>query len=337
MARRPKLRDIATAASVSVSAASFALNDQPGVSDVTRARVLEVAARLGYQRSTAAASLRTGKTRTFGLLMRNLSNPFFLDVVRGFEEACSAAGFSIVLGSSDYQVDRERSQIELFAARGVDGLVIAPIGGAGGPQLWRERTDRPMVLLNAASHAAPSDVARVHADNERAIRLVVQHLASLGHRKIAFLTAPTAVAADPERLATFGVVCSEMALTPVIIEAMPSLEASTNAIYEALSVSPGGRPTALMTNSDQLALAAYIAARQLGLRIPEDCSVVGHDDLPTSAFLAPPLTTVAVNRRALGNAVARFLIDRQTGSDSRTHIEPVSLVVRGSTAKPANQ
>jgi DNA-binding LacI/PurR family transcriptional regulator len=333
---RAKLSDIATAASVSLSAASFALNDRPGVSDSTRQRVLEAAARLGYHPSSAAATLRTGKSKTFGLLMRNLGNPFFLDVVQGFEETCSAAGFSIVLGSSDYKVAREQAQIEMLASRGVDGLVIAPIGRSGGPQLWSKLTGRPLVLLNAASYVAPKTVARVHADNDQAIALAVDHLANLGHAKIAFLTAPKRIAADPERLVAFNRLCEESGLCPLVIESMPSLVASTQALMAALTGPKKQRPTAVMTNSDQLALAAYVAASQLGIRIPDDVSVVGHDDLPTSAFLSPSLTTVAVNRKSLGQAAAEFLVraidsDAAEGQKKQVHIEPVSLVVRQST------
>jgi DNA-binding LacI/PurR family transcriptional regulator len=199
-----------------------------------------------------------------------------------------------------------------------------------------------LVLLNAASYVAPKTVARVHADNDHAIALAVDHLANLGHAKIALLTAPKRLAADPERLTAFNRLCVASQLCPMVIESMPSLVASTQALIAVLTGPKKQRPTAVMTNSDQLALAAYVAASQLGIRIPDELSVVGHDDLPTSAFLSPSLTTVAVNRKSLGQAAAEFLIraidpEAQHLQKKQVHIEPVSLVVRQSTQHSRGQ
>ncbi|WP_440696516.1 LacI family DNA-binding transcriptional regulator [Clavibacter nebraskensis] len=329
--RRVSLTDVAREAGVSATAASFALNGRSGVGEVVRARVKEAAARLGYVPSTSAVALRTGRSGAVGLLIRNMRNPFFLDVIDGFDATCAAAGLGVVIGSADYSPAREAELVATLAARGVDGLALAPIGGGSAAADWDGSTGKPVVLINGARHAPGIDASRVHVDGEAAVAQAMAHLAELGHQRIAIVAAPRARSADDERVAAFHRICAERGLAPRVIETAMQHDAAVRALTRALAEPAATRPTAIVTSSDYLATAVYSAAASTGLRIGVDVSVVGHDDLGTSRFLAPALTTIAVDRAALGAAAARRLIERLDGGGAGTTVVPTELVARAST------
>lgn len=324
------MRDIAEAVGVSTALVSFALNDRKGVSAETKARILAEAERIGYRTDPMARALRTGETRLYGMVLRNLQNPFFLDVIGGMQEAAVAAGAGIVVADADYSARREWAHVETMAAYRIDGLAIAPVGTGAVIGRWRElRPGLPAVVLNA-SVPGFEDVARVSPDNEGAVRLATEHLAGLGHRRIGFLTAPAEVMADYDRLATFLQVAEELGIHPMPIETPLNLRAVHDIVGGALSSDDA--PRAFITNSDFTAHAVYTAARAHGLRVGTDVSVVGHDDLPTSELLDPPLTTVQLDRRALGRAAFARL---SGGRVPPVHREPVRLIERASTCRPA--
>lgn len=329
MARRPTISDVASAAKVSLALTSRALNGHAGVAPQTRARIQAAAKQLGYRADPHARALRTGATDSVALLVRNLVNPYFLDVISAAQQAEAGAGVSVLVIDSDYSVDREREHIERLAAQRVAALAIAPVGPGDAIELWQELSPgRPTIVLNAT---APGfhDVTRVSPDNEDAVRQAVIHLAELAHRRILFLTAPSALMADHDRLTAFMTVCDELDVEPCPLETPLNQMAVQKVVTAALE----GRnhPTAIVTNSDFTAQAIYLAAHDVGKRIGRDISVVGHDDLPTSALLDPPLTTLHLDRRAIGAAVAVRL---QSSTRMDDHVEPVELVVRASTGPP---
>ncbi|MGH8879375.1 MAG: LacI family DNA-binding transcriptional regulator [Stackebrandtia sp.] len=326
MRARVGIKDVASAAGVSVALVSLALNDKPGVSAETRARVLEVAEDLGYRANAAARALRLGRSSSYGLIVRNLQNPFFLDVISGLQEAASANDASILVMDANYSPEREAAYVEQLAARQVAGLAIAPVGPGESVTTWRRLCpDKPTVVLNAVcSHI--DGAMRVAPDNDAAVAAALEHLAQLGHRRIAFLTAPASLVADHDRLETYLDGCRRLGLDPLPVETPLTLDATEKITAELLSRAEP--PTAVVTNSDFTVHAVYAAARHLGVRIGADLSVIGHDDLPTSPLLDPPLTTLHLNRRALGEAVFARLSATGRLDD---HIEPVELRVRAST------
>ncbi|AYY12352.1 LacI family transcriptional regulator [Actinobacteria bacterium YIM 96077] len=342
MTQRPKIKDVARRAGVSPTLASFALNGREGVGEETRQRILAAAAELGYRANPYARALRTGSSNSFGLLIRNLSNPIFLDVIAGAQEAAVSSETTILIADADYSFERERQHIERFAAHHVDGLAIAPVGPGESVDLWRDlRPGAPTVVLYATAPGL-DDVIRVGPDARRAVRLAVDHLYELGHRDIAFLTAPRELMADHDRLDEFELACADLGLPPRPVFTPLNLAAVMERVT-ALLDSPTP-PTAVITNSDYTAHGVYLAARERGFTVGRDLSVVGHDDLPTAELLDPPLTTIRMDGRALGRA----LFDRLSGADAdragdgdpgdgagRTepvdHAEPVELVVRRST------
>jgi DNA-binding LacI/PurR family transcriptional regulator len=324
-ARPPSIRDVARTAGVSITLASFALNGRSGVAEGTRRRILAVAADLGYQANPHAQALRSGRTSTYGLVVRNLANPFFLDVISAAGEVANEAGATLLTLDSGYSLDLERRHIERLTGHRVAGLAIAPVGTGESVRLWLQLCPGlPTVALNATVTGIRG-VSRVTPDNRQAVELPVRRLAALGHGEVAFLTAPRALMADGDRLRWFRRVARECGVAPRVVQTPLNLEAVRQATGRLLA--SRRPPTAIVCDSDYTALAVYKAARELSVRIGEELSVVGHDDLPTSELLDPPLATLRLDRRALGRALMARLLHPAPPSD---HRQPVTLVERAS-------
>jgi LacI family transcriptional regulator len=323
------IRDVARRAGVSVASVSFALNGQPGVAEETRQRILAVAAELGYRANPQAQALRRGRTSTYGLIIRNFSNPFFLEVLTGAEQAAREAGATLLLLDSYYSEERERTQVREMAAQRLAGLAIAPVGKGDSVRLWQElRPGTPVVALNASVEGI-SGVSRVYPDNAAGVELAMRRLAELGHISAAFLSAPRGLAADPDRLRYFRRFARELGLRPEVMRAPLTITDVGKATRTLLARRDA--PTAIITNSDYTALGIYKTARDLGRRIGPDLSVIGHDDLPTSELLDPPLATIRLDGREMGRALMRRLL---SGRPLEDYVAPVELVERASLQPP---
>jgi LacI family transcriptional regulator len=324
------IRDVARLAGVSVASVSFALNGQPGVADDTRRRILAAADELGYRANPQAQALRRGRTTTYGLVIRNFSNPFFLEVLTGAERAASEAGATLLLLDSHYSAEREQRLVREMAAQRLAGLAIAPVGRGDSLRRWQElRPGTPLVALNAAVDGM-TGVSRVYPDNAAAVGLAMRRLAGLGHSCVAFLSAPRGLVADPDRLRHFRRLARELVLEPVIMRS-PLTIPDVRKAAGALLAQPHA-PTAIITNSDYTALGIYQTARDLVLRIGPDVSVIGHDDLPTSELLDPPLATIRLDGREMGRALMARLLG---GDGSGDYVAPVELVERASLQAPS--
>jgi len=327
--QRGGIREVARLAGVSVASASFALNGQPGVAEQTRRRVLAAAQKLGYRAHPQARALRRGSTTIYGFVVRNFSNPFFLDVLSGAEQVAVEAGATLLMLDSRYSVEREHLHVREMAAQRVAGLAIAPVGTGDSIRLWQQlRPGAPVVALNASAEGIPG-VCRVGPDNAAAVGLPVRRLAGLGHEAIAFLSAPRKLMADPDRLRHFRRMCRESGITArVFYSALTIADVQRSA---RVLLSGQGAPSAVITNSDYTAHAIYKAARELSLRIGPEISVVGHDDLPTSELLDPPLATIRLDRAEMGRAVMRRLLGQVPLDD---YVAPVELIERASLRRP---
>ncbi|GAA1136058.1 LacI family DNA-binding transcriptional regulator [Ornithinicoccus hortensis] len=327
-AGRPSIRDVAREAGVSTALASFALNDRAGVAAETKERILRVAGELGYRPDPTARALRTGLTGSYGLMVRNMQNPYFLEVFRGAQDAASAHNSTVFAVDSAYSVEREREHVHHLAQQRVDGLAIAPVGSGDAVDLWQELCPgKPVVVVNAVAHQ--EGITRVGPDNVAAVDLAVEHLHDLGHRRITFYSAPAGVMADHDRLERFEQRCRELGVVAHPVETALNLDAAYRVTCELLDGPEP--PTAIVTNSDFTAHAVYRAARDRGVQVGAELSVIGHDDLATSALLDPPLTTLRLDRFALGRAITERLRPHARSGD---YVQPVTLVVRGSTAPP---
>jgi len=323
------IRDVARLAGVSVASVSFALNGQPGVAEETRRRILAVAAELGYRANPQAQALRRGRTTTYGLVIRNFSNPFFLEVLSGAERAASDAGATLLLLDSHYSVDRERMHVREMAAQRLAGLAIAPVGRGESVRLWQElRPGTPVVALNASVEGI-AGVSRVYPDNAVGVDLAMRRLAGLGHSTVAFLSAPRGLVADPDRLRHFRRLSRELGVRPNVMHSPLTIADVRKAA--GMLLARRDAPTAIITNSDYTALGIYQTAHDLSLRIGPDVSVIGHDDLPTSELLDPPLATIRLDGQEMGRALMARLLDGNPPSD---YVAPVELVERASLRTP---
>lgn len=320
-------------------AVSLALNGRPGVSDELRAAAVQLARELGYRPNYAARALRTERTSMMGIINRNLHNPAFLSVIEGFDDECAAHGYQVMVGSSRLDLAHELALIDAFAARELEGLAIAPLESETVLATWRRKSERPIVILNAAAPGSDPNVLSVRSDAASSVRLAVAHLRELGHSRIALLTGTAAVPSDPERDQEFDAEMRRHSLVPAVIACGWDAAEARAAIGTALRKRASDRPTAIVANSDHLAHAAYLAAKDRGLRVPEDLSIVGHDDVETSEILGPPLTTFRTDRHAIGRLSARLLIEIAEGRlpEQRHAVLPVDLVVRGSTGPAPRQ
>ncbi|WP_219517632.1 LacI family DNA-binding transcriptional regulator [Nonomuraea ceibae] len=333
MSNGPTLKGLAAIIGISPTAVSMALNGRPGVSDELRERVRAIAEEQGYRPNFAARALRVERSNMLGLISRNLSNPGYLRLIDGFSGAAEEHGYQILIGTSDLDRSRETSMIRAMTNRQLDGLAIAPIDGEAVLETWQGKSDRPMVLVNSARSARSSGVMSIRGNASQAVRLAVDHLLELGHRRIALLTNPGLSSAS-ERVSLFRRMMRAAGLPSRVVSGSAADE-TIERVVRALA--KADRPTAVITDSDLLAHYVYDAAIAAGLRIPGDLSVVGHDDLPTSHLLGPALTTIAVDRFEIGRQAATMLIGALNGDEiERPHRElPVELKVRKSTARPA--
>lgn len=325
---RVTLKMVARAADVSMTQTSMALNGKPGVATETRARVLAVARELGYVPDPIAQELRTGRSAVLALVVRNVVNPYFNDVLSGMQAAALEHGVAVMMMDSDYSEDHERRHIRYLLSRRVSGLAIAPVGVAAAVEEWRSaQPDAPVVLLN--SSVQPKGGMDHVAPDPRAVDLAFDHLWQLGHRRIGFLSAPRSLMSDRDRLDRYQARCRKYGVPALTLHTELREAAITSRLLDALA-DPIDRPSAVITNSDWSAHYVYRAARASGLEIGRDLSVVGHDDLTSSELLAPALTTLRLDRRAIGAEVVHHLRGVRAGD----HLAPVELVVRDSSGPP---
>ncbi|WP_327346828.1 LacI family DNA-binding transcriptional regulator [Streptomyces europaeiscabiei] len=329
---RPTSRDVAQAAGVSQAAVSLVLGDKwrGRVSETTAERVREAARELGYRPNLAARNLRLGHTRTVLLVVPALTTEFFAGVYTGAARVAARHGFGVVLYPSPEGVGPARDPFA-SAQAALDGVIASSMAADA---LTTIRGDQlPLVMLDSDPEGSLG-AATVNLDIRDGVRQVAEHLLTLGHRHFLHL------AADIPSW-TFDVRARELAArvdstpgTTLRTAAAPiSIEGALAAAEGALS-GPGNRPTAVVCDDDKLAAGAYKAARRLGLRVPEDVSVTGLDDLALATALDPELTTVRLDSELFGERGMEALLAVLEGRTPTEGDIPVELVVRGSTAPP---
>jgi DNA-binding LacI/PurR family transcriptional regulator len=326
------LKDIAQQAGVDPSTVSRVLNgDAISVRPETRARILQAAEQLDYVPNAMARSLRTRRSRTLGLLVPDISNPFFPEVIYGAEGAARRAGYHVIVGNTDETFERELEYVEVLRAQRVDGIILATAFTEDRlvPVLARKRV--PFVLVNRAVSGTTHYVA---VDDRALAAMAVRHLADLGHRRIAHITGPLFTATGIGRFHGYRQALNDLGLpfhTQYVREGNFRLESGYQEARALLHLDEP--PTAVFAANDLVALGVMEAARDAGLDVPAELSVVGVNDIPLVSHLTPPLTTIHVPTREMGEASVEMLLGLLEGRyPSAPTILPVSLVVRGSTA-----
>ncbi|MFM8350982.1 MAG: LacI family DNA-binding transcriptional regulator [Actinomycetales bacterium] len=328
------MRDVAALASVSVGTVSNVLNNPQMVSPGTRERVEQAIAQLGFIPSAPARQLRSGRAKVIGLVVPDIANPFFTEVARGVEDAALDAGFVVILCNSDEQAAREDRYLRVLESQRVGAILITPARKDLQP-LQRLITNGTAVAL-LDNEGASQDVCSVSVDDTLGGQLAAEHLINLGHRSIAWLAGPADIPQVADRESGIQNACRRHGIELLPI---PAEQMTTAAGHAATAAAMARRrlPSAMVCANDLLALGAIRACRAGGLRIPQDVSIVGYDDIDFAGSAAIPLTTLRQPKYELGAAAARLVISEYARPSSHAHqrvrFQP-QLVVRESTGRP---
>jgi len=309
---------------------SRVVNGSGPVSPRLRARVEKALKETGYVPNTVARNLRTKRTDTLGLVMPDITNPFFTHVVRGMEVAAREAGLHLLLTNTDQRPDEEARVVSMLLQRQVDGLLAIPAGSCSGTARMCHDAGVPLVIVDRRPEITGVDVVR--ADAEGGAYQLGQLLAGLGHRHAAVLTGPEYVPTAVDRSAGFAKAFTEAGLpSPIVRHGDFSLQAGYEMCKDVMAVDP--RPTAIFAANNFLAIGTQHALEELGLRIPEDVALVGLDDLPTEMVTFPFLTVAAQPAEEMGRRAVQLLLERIRDPNGTPEeiVLPTELTIRRSS------
>jgi DNA-binding LacI/PurR family transcriptional regulator len=306
-----RLADVAALAGVSPATVSRVVNRSPLVNGETRVRVEAAIAKLGYRPSRVARRLRVerGRSGLVALLIPDLQNPFFADVARGVEDVAQREGFTVLLGNSDEDAEKEARYLEVMRAESVDGVILPPVSGKDPAALALAQSGVPMVCIDRRLPRAKVDTVVI--DNARGAYDAVEHLVGLGHRRIGFIEGRPEISTSQERLEGYrrAMADHDLSLDPALVRVGDSRQESGQQLAGQLLDAPE-RPTALLVGNNLMTLGALAAIHARGLAIPHDVAIIGYDDMPWAPALDPPLTAVRQPGYELGTRAMELLLQR---------------------------
>jgi LacI family transcriptional regulator len=340
---RTTIADIAKEAGVSKATVSRVLNEAAeGVGSETRLRVKEVMERLDFEPCGVARGLATGRSRSVGLVVPDIADPFFPLLIRGIEDALRGEGYGLFLCDSGLDIAMEKEQLRMLLEKRVDGVILSSTMSDCDCQLdLLDRRGVPYVLLDRMIEARPR-AAGVYVDNRKGARLAVELLLGGGARRLLFVNGPSGLSVSRLRKAGVEDACRERGLGPastLYAEGDYSVESGARAVEACLGASATGegerRPPfdAVFAANDRMAIGALRSLRGRGIDVPRDMEVVGFDDIEAARLVEPPLTTVAQPAFGMGRESALLLLRLIEGKKPRRRtivIEP-ELVIRGTT------
>ncbi len=338
MARRAfTLKDVAKAAGVHSSTVSRVLNPSTRhmAGEKVAARVLAVAKRLGYRANRSAATLRTRRSNTIGVVLPDMTNPVFPPILQGIEQELRGLGYVALVANANDD-DQQHYVVEQMLARQVDGLILATTTRRDPIVDHCLRAQVPVVSVNRSEDSGR--ISSVVHDEALGMHLALEHLAALGHRRIAHICGPQHLSTGYLRLRGFLEAAADRGLDPqslVVSEAVAYVQDAGRVACEAL-LRAHPAVTAVVAANDLVALGCYQAAKALGRQCPRDISIVGHNDMPFVDLISPALTTVRIAHREMGIQAARLIMQqiRSPGTNLIDIRLKPELVVRGSTAAP---
>lgn len=346
MKRSPKIaspakmdiRSVAAFARVSIATVSRTINHVPTVDAALAARVWKAVQELNYFPNTQARALVSGRSRLLGLIISDITNPFFPELIQEFETVAVERGYEILIGSTNYDTKRTESCVCRMLERKVDGVAILTFG-IEAPLLDKFALgDIPTIFIDVGPKHVRSSVLTV--DYRNGIYEGVQHLAVLGHRKIAFISGPLSVHSAESRKAAFLDCIYSTGLKVEkqwLIEGDHTLDGGRDAMQKLLALPKPHWPTAIMCSNDMMAIGVQHALFEAQLRVPEDFSLIGFDDVHLAEYTIPPLTTVRMSCTDLAqSAVASLLLHLHQSETARTPQQriPTRLIVRQTTGLP---
>ena len=335
--KTPDIRAVAALAKVSIATVSRTINGSPVVSEKLSKRVWQAIEHLNYFPNTHARTLVSGRSRLFGIIVENITNPFFPELIQSFEEIAVAHGYEILVSSSNSDPAILTTCVRRMLERKVDGVAVLTFGEEEPVLDQLAFRDIPIVL--AEFRLSDPKASTILLDYSTGIRAAVDHLFQLGHRKIGYLAGPHKLHSAVTRENDFQAAMQAAGLQlqkKWIIECDHTLKGGVVGFGKLQSLPM--RPTALLCSNDMTAIGVLRAAYLQGLRVPHDLSVIGLDDIDFAEFTLPPLTTIRLSRTDLARAAFEALRQQaeQPSKPGQKHefLVSTSLVVRGSTAAP---
>lgn len=334
---RMDIRMVAAHAKVSIATVSRTINHFPSVDAAMAKRVWKAVEELNYFPNSQARSLVSGKSHMLGLIVSEITNPFFPELIQRFEECAVERGYEILITSTNYDPKRMASCVRRIIERKVDGVAVMTFGIEEPllDQLAKQKI--PLVYVDARPRAP--EAMTLNVDYRRGIWQGVQHLAVLGHRKIAFISGPLSLHTAQLRQHAFVDSLKQVGIKPTpawLIEGDHTLEGGMRCTERLLKLQEV--PTAIMCSNDMTAIGVLHATFDAGLRVPENMSVIGFDDVHIAEFTYPPLTTIRMSCRDLAQGAVAILCSKARGAVSATAVDsltvPTDLIVRRTTGIP---
>ncbi len=310
------MREVAREAGVSVATVSNALNRPDQVAPETLAKIRRAITSLGFVRNASAAQLRAGYSRTIGLLVPDIANPFFTDIARGVEDAASARNYVVFLCNSDEDTQREKRYLQVLLEQRVRGVLLTPTSDEADHIVSLRQQRMPFTLLDRESSS--DDECSVSVDDERGAEMAIEHLVELGHRHIGVVNGPHSI---PQCAARGRGVDRSARILSTRITALdvPLMNTAAGEKVTADFLGLNDRPTAVFCANDLLALGVLRSLLTAGVRVPEDVSLVGYDDIAFCASAAVPLSSIAQPAYQLGMTATGLLLDECEAGERHAH------------------
>jgi LacI family transcriptional regulator, repressor for deo operon, udp, cdd, tsx, nupC, and nupG len=337
---RVSIKDIAKAAGVSHSTVSRALANSPLVNTKTRTRIQRIAQEVGYSPDAWARSLVMGQTRTVGVVVTTITDPFIAEVVQGIESTAYEHGYTVILVSSNFDPAREMAAVEMLHSKRVDGVIVTSSRVGAFYQSHLERMGVPVVLLNNHSEQSGHYMFSVTVDNQHGGHLATQHLIELGHRRIAYVTGPAGTSSSEGRLAGYQQALAEARIPfdpALVVQGTGRAEGGEQALPKLMSLSLP--PTAVFCYNDVTAIGLMRKARESNVLVPGDLAVVGFDDIPFASCGYQSLTTIAQPKLEMGQQAMQMLLALMaTPSPAEAQVTDIvvqgQLIIRESSGAP---
>lgn len=327
------MRHVAERAGVAMSSVSRVLSGHPDVSATMRGRVMRAVEELGYEPNMLAQMLRRGATRTVGFVVGDISNPLLAQIALGAEVALREAGYAMLLTNSVNDANLDASHIRLLQQRQVDGLLLSVADETSAETLSAlQRSTMPSVLIDRALPLEAHSSA-VLSDHAAGVRAAVDHLADLGHSRIALVGGSPHVRPTRERIDALEETAESY--PGLVCQVRAGAFSETHGAAATRELLSGRRPpTAIIAGGNQVLVGVLDELTAQGIRIPVDLSLVTCDDVPLAKFFTPPLATVGRDTYAMGSAAARLLLARLGGAEPETTVLPTMFTAGGSCGPP---
>ena len=339
--RRPTIRDVARLAGVAVSTVSYVVNGTGQVSAETRLRVVRAINTVRYEPNLLARNLKAGRAACIGLIAPDLKNPYFVSVAAGVQDVVQSRDLLLVLCTTESTPYWENYYSKVLRARRVDGLIFLSGSGMLTPSILELIQKDSVVLVD--ERLPTLEVPAVTAKNLEGARAMAEHVLQQGHRRVGIIAGPSSLWTTGQRMAGYREALAASGIDPesVPVATGDYQQDSGYAGARLLLDQPGTeRPTALICANDLMAIGAMLYCRHAGLRIPEDISLCGFDNIPLAALVEPGLTSVDQCGRRLGRAACRLLLrliaPREDDTDAIEVNHPTKLVIRGSVGPPSS-